>query len=183
MSRLSSFDPNDMTPEQKVVYEKIASGPRGSVRGPFSKLLVNPAVADCAQAMGATLRFSGTLPDNLRELAILVTARHWTAQYEWYAHAPIARKGGLADSIINAIAQRRRPSFTDPNEAAVYEFCNELHEKRDVSDETYNWAEEQLGESGVAELIGLCGFYTLISMTLNVGQVDLPEGEELPLKP
>ncbi|MEX2616268.1 MAG: carboxymuconolactone decarboxylase family protein [Alphaproteobacteria bacterium] len=183
MSRLSSFDPDNMSPEQKAVYDKIASGPRGSVRGPFAKLLVNPPVADCAQAMGATLRFGGTLPANLRELAILVTARHWTAQYEWYAHAPIALKGGVAESVLDAIKQRRRPSFTDPNEAVVYEFCNELHEKRDVGDETYNWAVENLGESGVAELIALCGFYTLISMTLNVGRVDLPEGEELPLKP
>jgi 4-carboxymuconolactone decarboxylase len=172
-----------MTSEQKVVYDKIASGPRGSVRGPFSKLMINPAVADCVQAMGAMLRFSGTLPDNLRELAILVTARHWTAQYEWYAHAPIAQKGGLPDAVINAISQRRRPSFTDPSEAAVYEFCNELNEKHEVSDDTYTWAVEQLGESGVVELIGLCGHYTLVAMTLNVGQVELPEGEELPLKP
>ena len=145
-------------------------------------LEIDPGVADAIQRMGASLRFDGTLPDNLREIAILATGRFWTAQYEWYAHAKIALDVGVDEKIVNAMAQRRRPSFIKSDEAAVYEFCNELHEKQSVSDENYAWVVEQLGEAGAVELIALCGYYTIISMTLNVAQTPLPDGEELPLR-
>ena len=178
MSRLAPIDPADLTPAQKEVHDSIASGPRGSVRGPFAALLHNPGVANAVQRMGAMLRFDGTLPDNLRELAILCTGRFWTAQYEWYAHAKIALEVGVDEAVVNAIAQRRRPSFTKSDEAAVYEFCTELHEKQSVSDEHYAWVVEQLGEAGAVELIALCGYYTLIAMTLNVAQTEVPGGEQ-----
>lgn len=182
MSRLAPIEPENMTAAQKKAAENIASGPRGSVRGPFAALLHNPGVADAVQKMGASLRFDGTLPDNLREIAILVTGRFWTAQYEWWAHARIALEVGVEESIVNAMAQRRRPSFTKSDEAAVYEFCTELHEKQNVSDENYAWVVEQLGEAGAAELIALCGYYTIISMTLNVAGTELPDGVEPPLR-
>lgn len=182
MSRLAPIEPENMTAAQKKAAENIASGPRGSVRGPFAALLHNPGVADAVQKMGASLRFDGTLPDNLREIAILVTGRFWTAQYEWWAHARIALEVGVDEAIVNAMAQRRRPSFTKSDEAAVYEFCTELHEKQNVSDENYAWVVEQLGEAGAAELIALCGYYTIISMTLNVAGTELPDGVEPPLR-
>jgi 4-carboxymuconolactone decarboxylase len=182
MSRLATIDPETMTAAQKEAHDGIAAGPRGSVRGPFAALLHNPGVADAVQRMGAALRFEGTLPDNLREIAILVTGRFWTAQYEWWAHARIALEVGVDEAIVNAMAQRRRPSFIKSDEAAVYEFCTELHEKHTVSDENYAWVTEQLGEAGAVELIALCGYYTIISMTLNVAQTDLPDGEEPPLR-
>jgi len=182
MSRLASIDPENMSTAQKKAHDGIASGPRGSVRGPFAALLHNPGVADAVQRMGASLRFDGTLPDNLREIAILVTGRFWTAQYEWWAHARIALEVGVDEAIVNAMAQRRRPSFVKSDEAAVYEFCTELHEKNNVSDENYAWVVEQLGESGAVELIALCGYYTIISMTLNVAQTELPDGVEPPLR-
>ena len=182
MSRLASIDPENMTAAQKKAHDGIASGPRGSVRGPFAALLHNPGVADAVQRMGASLRFDGTLPDNLREIAILATGRFWTAQYEWFAHARIALEVGVDEAIVNAMAQRRRPSFTKTDEASVYEFCTELHEKHSVSDENYAWVVEQLGEAGAVELIALCGYYTIISMTLNVAQTELPDGVEPPLR-
>jgi len=183
MPRLSSFDPENMSAAQKTVHDKIASGPRGSVRGPFAKLIVNPAVADSVQSMGAMLRFDGSLSDRQRELAILVTARHWTAQYEWYAHAKIATEAGIPDNVLSAISQRRRPSFVNAEESVVYEFANELLEKQNVGDEIYDWAVELLGEPGVVELIALVGYYGIISMVLNVSQVALPDGVEPPLRP
>ena len=182
MSRLASIDPENMTAAQKKAHDGIASGPRGSVRGPFAALLHNPGVADAVQRMGASLRFDGTLPDNLREIAILATGRFWTAQYEWFAHARIALEVGVDEANVNAMAQRRRPSFTKTDEASVYEFCTELHEKHSVSDENYAWVVEQLGEAGAVELIALCGYYTIISMTLNVAQTELPDGIEPPLR-
>ena len=113
MSRLPKIDDNDLTPEQRRVADEIASGPRGEIRGPFIPLLHNPAATDAVQRMGAFLRFSGTLPGDLRELAILVVARHWTAQYEWFAHHRIALEEGLAPAICDAIADGRRPNFED----------------------------------------------------------------------
>ena len=183
MSRLAAIDPENMTAAQKKAYDGIASSPRGSVRGPFAALLHNPGVADAVQRMGAALRFDGTLPNNLREIAILVTGRFWTAQYEWWAHARIALEAGVDEKIVDAMAQRRRPSFVKTDEAAVYEFCTELHEKQSVSDENYEWVVEQLGEAGAVELIALCGYYTIISMTLNVAQTEIPDGIEPPLRP
>ncbi len=182
MSRLAAIDLENMTAAQKEAHDGIASGPRGSVRGPFAALLHNPGVADAVQRMGASLRFEGTLPANLREIAILVTGRFWTAQFEWWAHARIALEVGVDEAIVNAMAQRRRPSFVKSDEAAVYEFCTELHEKHNVSDENYAWVTEQLGEAGAVELIALCGYYTIISMTLNVAQTELPDGIDPPLK-
>ena len=114
MTRLSSLDLEKMSAAQKIVHDKIAAGPRGSVRGPFAKLLGNPAVADSVQAMGAMLRFEGSLSDRQRDLAILVTARYWTAQYEWYAHSKIAAEAGIPDTVIAAISQRRRPGSPKP---------------------------------------------------------------------
>ena len=183
MTRLSSFDPENMSAAQKTVHDKIAAGPRGIVRGPFAALIVNPAIADSIQAMGAMLRFDGSLSDRQRELAILVTARHWTAQYEWHAHSRIASEAGIPDTVIAAIGQRRRPSFVNSEESVVYEFANELLEKREVGDEIYDGAVASLGEAGVVELIALIGYYGIISMTLNVAQVPLPDGEEAPLRP
>ncbi|MFT6581937.1 MAG: 4-carboxymuconolactone decarboxylase [Alphaproteobacteria bacterium] len=182
MSRISKLTPETMSPEQKAVHDNIAAGPRGSVRGPFAPMLHNPVIADQVQKLGAAIRYNGVLGGNLREIAILVTGRFWTAQYEWYAHAKIARDLGVSDSIIDAIAQRRRPNFVKTDEAAVYEFATELHEKQKVSDNTYEWVTEQLGEDGVVELTVICGYYGIISMVLNTFEVPLPDGESDPLR-
>jgi 4-carboxymuconolactone decarboxylase len=182
MSRLSELTPETMNAEQKEAYDAIASGPRGGVRGPFAALLHNPTIANQVQQVGAALRYNGVLSGNLREIAILVTGRFWTAQYEWYAHAKIALEEGVGDNVVDAIAQRRRPSFTKSDEAAVYEFATELHEKQNVSDNTFEWAKEQLGEDGVVELTAICGYYGLVSMVLNTFQIPLPDGEAPPLR-
>lgn len=182
MSRLSELSPETMTAEQKAVYDQIMSGPRGGVRGPFNALLRNPLMAQNVQKLGEAIRYGSNLGGNLREIAILVTGRFWTSQYEFYAHAKVARDEGVDEKIIEAIAQRRRPNFVDSEEAAVYEFCTELHEKQNVSDNTYEWALEQFGEAGVVELCTICGYYTIVSMILNTFGVELPEGETPPLR-
>ncbi len=120
MPRLPDLDPDTLTAEQKNVFDKIANGPRGGVRGPFAALLHCPGAADHIQAMGAHLRFDGVLPGPLRELAILVTAHFWKAEYEWNSHAPIAEKEGLDPAVIDAIAQNRTPEFPSPDQRAVY---------------------------------------------------------------
>ena len=177
MSRLPEIDPDNLTEAQQRVYEKIAAGPRGGVRGPFAPLLLCPEVADGVQQVGAWLRFEGSLSGDLRELAILITARVWSAQYEWYAHAPIAEKEGLDPTIMAAVAERREPDFNTEAEATVYAYCQELHGDHRVSDATYGQAVAEFGEAGVMELTALCGHYTTVAMTLNVFGIEPPEGE------
>lgn len=176
MSRLSELSPDDMTPEQRRVYDEIVAGPRGGLRGPFNAMLRSPGIADYAQKLGAFIRYESTLPGKLRELAILITARHWTAQYEWYAHSRIAEKEGLDASVLESISRRERPSFADPAEEVVYNFCSEVLAGGEVGDAAYAAALELLGETGVTELVGTMGYYSLVSLTLNTFRVPLPEG-------
>jgi 4-carboxymuconolactone decarboxylase len=176
MSRLPELTPENMNAEQKRVYDDIASGPRGGVRGPFMALLHSPTLADCVQRLGAFVRYDCSVPQKLRELAILITARHWMAPYEWHAHEPHARKAGLDDGIIEAVRAGKRPPFTEPAEAAVYDFVTELYETHRVSDENYAAVVAVLGPQGVVDLTGLLGHYGVISMTIKVFEVPLPEG-------
>jgi len=135
------------------------------------------------QKVGAYVRFQSSLPAPLSELAILVTARNWGAQYEWWAHRRLAEKAGLAPAIADAMAEGRRPAAMDADEAAVYDFCRELHETKNVSDAAWNAALERFGERGVIDLIGTCGYYGTVSMVLNAARVPLPEGVAPPLRP
>jgi len=180
--RFSELAPADMSAEQKRAYDAIVGGPRGGARGPFSALLRSPELADHAQKLGAYVRFGSSLPRALNELAILVTARHWTAQFEWWAHARLAAEAGLNPKFIEEIRHSRKPAGMNPDETAVYEFAAELHEKKRVSDAAFEAVKRRFGERGVIDLIGACGYYTLVSMVLNVERHPLPAGEEHPLK-
>jgi len=179
--RFKKLAPEEMNPAQRKVYDEIAGGPRGGVRGPFNALLRSPELADRAQKMGEYIRFNTSLPPRLSELAILITARQWSSQYEWYAHYPLALKGGLAPEAAAELAKGRRPAAMKDDEAAVYDFCTELHQKKAVSDAVYKAALERLGERGVIDLIGISGYYTMVSMVLNVDRYPLPEGVLSPL--
>lgn len=177
MSRLPKLEPAQLSAEQQRVVADITAGPRGEVRGPFVPLLHNAKAADAVQRMGAFLRFDGTLPDALREMVILMVARHWTAQYEWFAHHKIAMQAGLSPAIADAIAARKRPVFDDATLERVYDFVEELHRDHQVSDAVYAAAEEALGAAQLVELVVLCGHYNLVSMVLNGFKVEIPGGE------
>ncbi|MCG8542856.1 MAG: carboxymuconolactone decarboxylase family protein [Alphaproteobacteria bacterium] len=181
MSRLPTIDPADYTDDQRAVADAITAGPRGEVRGPFVPMMHNAKAADAVQRMGSFLRFDGSLPGRLRELAIIMTGRHWTAQYEWYAHYRIALEEGLDAAIADAVAERRRPDFKNTDEEIVYDFVSELYEKNAVSDATFTAAKDLLGPAGVVELVVLCGHYSVISLVLNTFDIQVPGGEK-PLK-
>lgn len=166
-----------MTPEQRRVAEAIMAGPRKGLRGPFNAWLRSPEVADRYQKLGEYVRFGSSLPPRLNELAILVTARAWTAQFEWWAHRRLALAAGLSEKIIDAIAVGRRPRGMGDDERIIYDFSSELHRDKRVSDKTFAATVETFGENGVVDLIAVNGYYTGVSMTLNVAQVSLPEGE------
>jgi 4-carboxymuconolactone decarboxylase len=170
-----------MTPAQQKTAEAIAAGPRGGLRGPFNAWLRSPEFADRAQRVGEYLRFNSSVPRKLNEFAILITARHWDAKYEWYAHYPLALQAGLKAGIAADLAQGRRPRGMGEDEAAVYDFCTELRRDRRVSDATYTRARKLLGDQGVVDLIGVSGYYDLVAMTLNVAEVAVPPDGALPL--
>jgi 4-carboxymuconolactone decarboxylase len=175
-SRFKQLSPADMTDEQRKAYDAIIAGPRGGARGPFNALLRSPDLADRVQRVGEYVRFKSSLPESLNELAILVVARYWTAQYEWYAHRQLALKAGLDAKIADAIAEGKRPASMNEDEAAIYDFCKELHEKKSVGDAAYKAVLDRFGERGVVDLIGASGYYTMVSMILNVDRLPLPEG-------
>ena len=182
MDRVPFLEPEDMTAAQRAVHDAIAAGPRGSSRyGPFNAWLQSPELADRAQRLGVLLRFGTSVPPRLKELAILCVARRWTAQFEWYAHKELALEAGLDPAVIDAVEARRRPAFANDDETAVYDFAQELLTRHDVSDPRYAAAEAALGRAGVVELVGVLGYYTLVSMTLNVFRAPLPDGIAPPL--
>lgn len=176
MARLADIDPQTLSPEQRRVYDAILSGPRGVVQGPLRVWVNSPGLADKAQALGAFCRYGTSLEQRLSELAIVTTGAHWQAGFEWAVHAPIAIEAGLDPAAVEAIRVGREPKLEKADERAVYAFSSELLRNRRVSDETFRFAAETLGQLGVVDLVGILGYYGLISMTINAFEVPLPEG-------
>jgi 4-carboxymuconolactone decarboxylase len=178
MSRLPAIAPEYLSPAQQAVSNAITQGPRGEVRGPFIPLLHNPDAANAVQQMGSFLRFSGTLPGDLREMVILMTARQWSAQYEWFAHYKIALDEGLDAAIADAIASHQPPTFDDERLASVYAFVTAMYRDHQVDDATYANTAAHLSSAELVELIVLCGHYHTISMVLNGFNVTVPGGAQ-----
>ena len=181
MPRLAPLDLKNLTPEQNEVAESIIAGPRGGLRGPFEAWLRSPLLADRAERLGEYCRFHNSLPRDLSELAIILTGKHWKAQFEFWAHARLAREAGLSPDIIEAIRTGEQPPFTREPERIVYDFVTEYFVTNRVSDTNYQRAIAEFGEQGVVDLIGVVGYYGLVSMTLNIFETALPPGETAPL--
>lgn len=180
MPRFTPVTPERMSTEQRKVHDAVVSGPRGKMVGPIQVWLTNPELAEKAQSLGAFCRYGTSLSGRLSELAILITGAHWKAGYEWHVHAPIGLQAGLDPQAVEAIRRGEFPHLPRPDEAAVYAFTKELLETRRVSDSTYAQATRELGERGVVELVGILGYYTLISMTIVGFELPVPEGSPEP---
>ncbi len=191
--RFKQIPVDQLTAEQRTLYEAIRSGPRsklansgasqpGPLGGPFNVWLRSPGIGDCIQRLGEEIRFRSSLPAKLNELAIIIAGRIWTSHYEWHAHCKLALEAGLDPSIAQDIAENRRPGKMDEDETIVYDFSMELHKSQGVSDATYKRAVDRFGERGVMDIIAANGFYTLVSMCLNVDRTPLPAGVVSPLK-
>jgi 4-carboxymuconolactone decarboxylase len=165
-----------MTPAQKTMVDHLLAGERRGANGPFNVLLRSPELGDLAQQLGAQVRFHSSLPRKLNELAIIITARHWTAQYEWYAHKRAALEAGLNPAIVDAIAGGKRPASMQPDEETIYAFSTELLNTKQVSDATFEATKKAFGERGVVDLVAVIGYYQLVSMVLNVDRYPLPDG-------
>ncbi|MFT4096031.1 MAG: carboxymuconolactone decarboxylase family protein [Rhodoblastus sp.] len=180
MPRLPDLDPAALDAEQKRIYDEIVSGPRGKVEGPLRVWLTSAGLADRAQALGAFCRYGTSLPPRLSELAILVTGAYWQAGFEWHVHAPIALSAGLDPSAVEKIRAGAEPELAQDDEKAVYAFSRELLTTRRVSDQTYAFAEKVLGRRALVDLVGVLGYYGLISMTINAFEVPVPDGAKEP---
>ena len=177
MPRLAPLDMDQLSSEQQAVVDKMLSGPRGGMRGPFESLLRRPELCDRVQHLGAYCRFDTLLERDVAELAIILAGRQWKAQFEFWAHARLAREAGLPEAVIEAVRTNAPVESDNAQYLAVTKFVREYFATNRVSDETYDEARTALGEGGVVDLVGLVGYYTLVSMTLNVFEVGLPEGE------
>ena len=173
----------ELNPEQKALADHVLAGERASLSGPYNVFLRSPKMADLAQQLGAYLRYHSSLPDDLQQLGILITARFWTAQFEWYSHHDLAIKAGITQKMIDDLAVGKRPSPMTPEQEVTYNFCTELLKTKQVSDATFHAAVEKLGEQKVVDLIALMGYYDFVSMILDVDRYPLPNGEQPQLKP
>lgn len=183
-TRLPTIPPENYTDQQKKAAEEFLAARKTPVFGPFEPLMYSPEVMSQARAMGDYLRYKSQIGTTLSELVILVTAREWTQDYEWYVHAPIAAKMGIKQSIIDAIREGRRPEGMSEDETIVYDFSIELHRNKSVSDATFARAEKRFGKPGVIDLTGVSGYYTLLAMQLNAAQYVMPkDGTPLPRLP
>ena len=176
VARIPLPAPETMTPDQRVVFDAVVSGPRGALIGPLRAALHNPELADRWQQFGEILRYRTSLPARLSELAILVTARRWNSELEWAVHSDAARKADLPASVIDAINFGHVPLFDDMRDAEVYTFTRELHHFGQVSSPTYTAILKRWHERGVVELTAIIGYYTMVSMTLNAHHIPLPPG-------
>ncbi len=182
--RFPPLEPSAMSPEQKAIWDAIASGPRKSTGGPFNAWLRSPALADRLQKVGEYVRFQSSLPKRLNEFAILVAGRYWDTPFEWDYHYPLALQAGVPAGVLADLAEGREPAGMSEGEALVYGFSTELRRDRNVSDATYAKALAQFGERGVLDLVAVAGYYDLVCMTLNVAEVPVPAGSKVPpLKP
>ena len=179
MSRLSPLDPAAMTDAQRTMRDEILTGARGSLSGPFDAWLRSPGLGLHAQRLGAYLRFDSALPPELSELAILCVARHWRSEFEWFAHAEAAREAGVAEAVIIAIFEQREPDLSEPRAKIVYGVAQEMLQSRTLSTATHDRAHAALGEQGLVDLVGILGYYCLVSLTLNAFDVARPDGERL----
>ncbi len=178
--RLPTIPPANYTAEQKQAAAEFEAARKTPVFGPFEPLMHSPQVMSQARAMGDYLRYKSAIGTTLSELVILVTAREWTQDYEWYVHYPIALKQGIKPAVADAIADGRRPVGMTEDEETVYDFSTELHRNKRVSDATYARAEKRFGKQGVVDLTGVNAYYTLLAMQLNMSQYEMPkDGKKL----
>ena len=171
MTRIKDWKVEDLSEEQKEIHDAIVSGPRGHVVGPLSIWLNNPGLARSAQTVGEYARYGTSLSKGLSELAIITTGRVWSSAFEWEHHAPLAIEGGIDPENVNIISMGQRPNFTKVEEEAVFDFAAEANILKNVSDNTYNNLVNMLNETAAIDIVGICGYYSLISMTLNVFKV------------
>jgi 4-carboxymuconolactone decarboxylase len=170
-----------LSPEQQAVAAEVLKQSSAGLGGPYGMLIKSPELLKRYLMMTDYLRQKTSLPRRLNEMAILLEARIWDAQYEWWAHEPLARKAGLSDTIISDIRDGKRPGSMQPDEAIVYDVVTELLNKRQLSDDTFGKAKQMLGEQQVVDLVAVTGFYVMVSAVVIAGRIAIPNGGPPPM--
>jgi 4-carboxymuconolactone decarboxylase len=179
MPRYQELSESQLDAEQRRVYNDCKAGPRAAVPPPVHVWLKSPGLADNAHKLGAHVRFGTQFTPKQTEIAILLTARYWTAQFEWAAHVRLGLQAGLTQGQIDAIAERRTPDFADADDRLVYDFCRDYYDDHRVDDATYQRVVARFGDKGIVDLAGLIGYYSFVSVTLNTFEVPIPPGAKL----
>jgi len=179
--RMPPLDAAAMTAEQRQAAQELAAGPRGGVKGPFIPLLRSPELMDRLQKVGEYLRFRSSLQPRISELLMLAVSRQWTQQFEWAVHAPLALKAGLPPEVVSGLQEGRRPAGMARDVEITYDFWDELTRTNGVSDDTYRRALEEFGERGVIDMLGVIGYFTTVSMVMNVAHTPPPDAAAAPL--
>ena len=177
--RMPPLDPATMTPAQSQAAQALATGPRGGVKGPFIPLLRSPQLMDRLQKVGEYLRYHSPLRPRISELVVLLVSRQWTQQFEWFVHVPLALEAGVEQETVTSLAEARRPAAMATDEAIAYDFCDELLRTKGVSEPTYRRAVQQFGEQGVIDMLGLLGYFTTVSMVMNVAHTPPPKDDRV----
>jgi 4-carboxymuconolactone decarboxylase len=181
--RFSEYTYEQLNEKQKAVADVMKQKTLSGIGGPNNVMLRSPSFADSVMRMSDYLRYNSSVPRRLNELAILLVARHWNSQFEWALHVPAAKKAGLAEAVINDLAEGQGPSEMQPDESIVYNFVTDLLTNKEVSDEVFNKAKEALGEQQVVDLIGVTGFYSMLAMVLNTAKIPVPPAAAAAVKP
>lgn len=182
MERYAPIPESEYTPEQRKVHDELVNGPRGGLRGPFGALLRSPDLADRVRGLGDYIRFGNSLTPALREFVILITARFWSAQYEWYAHRKISAEAGLNPAHADAIEVGKRPANMSEDETLIYDFVHEILYDKDISDKTYAAVIGRFGERTALDILCTSGYFGFVSLILNAKRHPVPDGTK-PLKP
>lgn len=183
MTRLSPLRRDELDPAGQDVWDKVVGtrsgqlvGADGALVGPFNAFVHAPDVGRRLASLGAVLRFGTSIERRLSEVAIIAVGARWKAEFEWWAHARMAREHGVSDAVVDAIGRGEEPPFTADDERTIYAVAHELADTGQLSQAGYDAALDLLGEAGMVELVSLCGYYTLISYVLNAFDVVLPPG-------
>ena len=172
--RLPPLEESRWSAAQRTCAQEIIDGPRGAVLEPFVPLLRSPELCTHAQRMGEYLRYRSAMGLRLSELAILVTARHWSQPVEWAIHAPIAIREGIDAAAVQAIGLDQPPVLARSDEQVVYDFATQSLANKYVDDATWAAAQSELGEQGVVDLLGIVGYYTMLSVVMNGARTPVP---------
>lgn len=182
MTRIAAPNPKALDAEQRRVYDAIVAGPRGKVEGPLAIWVNNPGLAEPAQQLGAYCRYGTNLSPRLAELAILIAGAYWRAGYEWAYHAPIGLKAGLDPDVLENIRTGVAPRFKEQDEQTVYDFSMELLNTRRVPPPLWERAKAVLGEKALIDVVGILGYYSLISLTINAFEIPVPPDAKHPFE-
>ena len=181
MTRIPAVRRDQLGPEGQRLWDSIVDGrgnvvltADGALAGPFNAFVTAPDAGRRLSALGATLRFGTSIERRLSEVAIITVGARWQAEFEWWAHAPMAREHGVAGAVVDAIGRGEDPPFEADDERAVYTVARQLGDAGRLDQETYDAAHRLLGDAGMVELVSLCGYYTIVSFLLNAFAVPLP---------